>query len=259
MSKREANVKLLQNKRRNALNENKETVDVIIDLYASGKMPNYVTAEQIIDRLANKYNRADYIARTEKYFALIVGKYKDAESVKGMLERGRKKGKSQRVSITMILLREKGKDPENEQTAVNVDFAAGTYVASAVAQQKQLREAGKKVRTTQGVEPFYIGSFDLKCNGGDVSYLRSVEHKMLIKKAASTQQGFNDLCYVVRRKNGVFEEMMGNFGDSYLAAVYLMKIAVVDAEGTPYETKRAKHREGEKMAAYYRYTTTDRY
>ena len=51
MSKREANVKLLKSKRRNALTENKEKVDVIIDLYASGKMPNYATAEKLIDRL----------------------------------------------------------------------------------------------------------------------------------------------------------------------------------------------------------------
>ena len=91
-------------------------------------MPNYVTAEKMIDRLAKKYNRADYIARTEKDFAHIVGKHKDAESVKGLLERGRKKRKSQCVSITLILFREQGKDPEYEQTAVNVDFAAGTSV-----------------------------------------------------------------------------------------------------------------------------------
>ena len=68
---------------------------------------------------------------------------------------------------------------------------------------------------------------------------------MLINKSASTQQECNDLCYFVRRENGVFEEMLGNFGDSYLAVVYLMKIGVVDAEGTLYESKRAKRRDGD--------------
>ena len=98
----------------------------------------------MIGRLAKKHNRADYIARTEKDFAHIVGKYKDAESVKGMLERGRKTGKSKRVSITMILFREKRKNPENEQTTVNVDFAAGVSVASAAAQRKRVRQASNK-------------------------------------------------------------------------------------------------------------------
>ena len=38
----------------------------------------------MVDRLANKSQRTHYIARAEKDFARIVGKCKDAESVKGM-------------------------------------------------------------------------------------------------------------------------------------------------------------------------------
>ena len=80
-----------------------------------------------------------------------------------------------------------------------------------------------------------------------MSYSRSVEHKMS-KKEASTQNACNDLCYFVRRKNNLFKEVMGNFGDSYLAVVYLMKIDVVDAEGAAYKPRRAKNRDGEKKA-----------
>ena len=36
-----------------------------------------------------------------------------------------------------------------------------------------------------------------------------------------------------------------------------MKIDLVEAEGTPYETNRSKNRDGEKMAAHYGDTTTD--
>jgi len=89
MGKRENNVKLLKTKRLNAPKENKEKIDVIINLYTSGKIPNYLTAEHVIDLLANKTKPADHVARAEKDFARIVGKYQDAESVKGMLERGR--------------------------------------------------------------------------------------------------------------------------------------------------------------------------
>ena len=98
-------------------------------------MPNYSTAEALVDRLANKTKRADYIARTEKDFAKIVGKYQDAESVKGMLERSREKSKLRDVTITMMLFREKDGET-NEDTTVNVDFPAGTSVASALAQNK---------------------------------------------------------------------------------------------------------------------------
>jgi len=148
----------LKNKKLNAPRENKENIDVVINLYASGKIPNYLTAENLVDRLANKTKRADYIARTEKDFAKIVGKYQDAESVKGMLERGREKRKLRDVTITMMLFREKDGET-NEDTTVNVDFPAGTTVASALAQKKEMRKAGKKSQKIRRTRTILLWGF----------------------------------------------------------------------------------------------------
>jgi len=51
--------------------------------------------------------------------------------------------------------------------------------------------------------------------------------------------------------------MMGRFGDSCLAAVYILKTNVVDTSSSTYEPKRAKNRDTEQVATYYRYTSTD--
>ena len=90
-----------------------------------------------------------------------------------------------------------------------------------------------------------------------MSYLRSVEHKMLIKKEESTREAFHDLCTFVRNRNPNFDDMMNQFGDSYLAAVYLMKFAVVDGGATEFDPKRVRNRDPDKVATFYRYTTTD--
>ena len=135
MGKRETSVRTLKNKRLGALNENKNKMDVAIDLYAKGKIPNYVTAEKLVDRLASKSQRADFICRTDKEFGRIVGKYKDAESVKGMLERGREQKRARDATVTLLLFREEDKE-RNEESTVNVDFPKGTTVASALAPKK---------------------------------------------------------------------------------------------------------------------------
>ena len=95
-------------------------MDVVIDFYASGKMPNYLTAENLVDRLVNKSKRKDYVERTEKDYAKLVGKYNSAESVKGMLERGREKRRLRHVSVTMILYR-KNEDDEAEKRREKTD------------------------------------------------------------------------------------------------------------------------------------------
>jgi hypothetical protein len=115
MGKRETNVNKLKNLRLNALKENKEKIDAIIDLYQSGKMPNYLTAENMIERLANKTKRKDYLEKTQKEFTKLVNKYGNAESVKGILERSREKRRVRNVMVTMILYREKESDKAEKQ------------------------------------------------------------------------------------------------------------------------------------------------
>ena len=142
-------------------------------------------------------------AKTEKDFAKLVGKYKEAESVKGKLEREHqnKKPKPKQFNVTLILFREKVVDHEqkSDNTTVNVDLPTGTSVSSALAQQKELRQAGKKVRRLNNLEQFYIGDFVVTLNGlngnNDEGYLRSHLHQMLIKKDPSTSSKFHHVCH----------------------------------------------------------------
>ena len=51
---------------------------------------------------------------------------------------------------------------------------------------------------------------------------------------------------------------MDSSGDSYLAALYLMKVGHASNQGnTDFIPKKAKNKDTEKLAAYYRFTTTE--
>ena len=84
-----------------------------------------------------------------------------------------------------------------------------------------------------------------------------IEDRMLIRKEEATAQDFKAICKLMSKHNVIFEEMMSRFGDSYLAAVYPMKVKDVDARGITFVPKRVKNKDTEKLAAYYRYTTTE--
>ncbi len=51
---------------------------------------------------------------------------------------------------------------------------------------------------------------------------------------------------------------MDTTGESYLAGVYMMRFKDADSQGnTAFEPIEAKNRDTEKLAAYYRFTTTE--
>ncbi len=52
--------------RATASKENRARIDVIIDLYASGKMPNYLTAEKMVKRLIDQSKHKDFNNKTDK-------------------------------------------------------------------------------------------------------------------------------------------------------------------------------------------------
>ena len=80
---------------------------------------------------------------------------------------------------------------------------------------------------------------------------------MLKRKDDLTNADMFKFCKRLKTKNDRFDEMMSRFGDSYLAAVYILKTNVIDTSSSTYEPKRAKNRDTEKVATYYRYTSTD--
>ena len=59
-------------------------------------------------------------------------------------------------------------------------------------------------------------------------------------------------------RNDVFEEMMGSFGESYVGAIYTTKVKDASGQGSKtFDPQRVKNKDTDKMAACYRYTTTD--
>ena len=90
MGKREANVKKLREWGKGALAENKGRVNTVIRLYQEGKIGNYKTAENLVERLASKAKDKRITEKTDREYNRIIGKYKDAESVTGNLTRERR-------------------------------------------------------------------------------------------------------------------------------------------------------------------------
>jgi hypothetical protein len=80
---------------------------------------------------------------------------------------------------------------------------------------------------------------------------------MLIRKKSETAKQFYDTTRLLKKHNVAFAHLMDTTGDSYLAAIYLMKIRVAgDQENIAFIPKKAKSKDTEKLAAYYRFTIT---
>ena len=129
---------------------------------------------------------------------------------------------------------------------MNVDFPRGTTVAEAKEEQELLRQTGNKFATkfkySKNLQQFYIGEFELRLDEADLSYLKNdVEDRMLIRKEPETAKQFYDTTRLLNKHNVAFAHLMDTTGDSYLAAIYLMKIRVAgDQENTAFIPKKAK-------------------
>ena len=86
-ARRETNVKKLKEWRKKALAENKGRIDIIIGLYQEGKIANYASADNLVERLACKAPDKRVAEKTDRELSEVVEKHKDAESVKGKLTR----------------------------------------------------------------------------------------------------------------------------------------------------------------------------
>ena len=116
MARRETNVKKLKEWRKKALAENKGRIDIIIGLYQEGKIANYATADNLVERLASKAKDKRVVEKTDREFSKVVEKYKDADSAKGKLTRDlAKRTAEENVTVTVILFREKESDPKAEK------------------------------------------------------------------------------------------------------------------------------------------------
>ena len=124
--------------------------------------------------------------------------------------------------------RSKG-DKQSTETPVNIDFPKGTTVADAHEEQELLRQIGNKFPTkfkyAKNMKQFYIGAFELTIDDTDRKWLTDeIEDRMLTRKEEATAEDFKAICKFMSKHNEIFAEMMERFGESYLAAVYPMKV-----------------------------------
>ena len=115
-----------------------------------------------------------------------------------------------------------------------------------------------QLKYAKNLKQFFIGTFELTIDDTDRKWLKDeIEDRMLIRKEEATAQDFKSVCKFMSKHNDIFAEMMDHFGESYLAAVYSMKVKDVDGQGTSFVPKHTKNKDTEKLAAYYGYTTTE--
>ena len=116
-----------------------------------------------------------------------------------------------------------------------------------------------QTRHMRDLKQFYIGQFEARVTRDELKWLQDdVGERMLIRKEEATGADFRKVCNWLRKENVIFANLMDSTGDSYLAAVYLMKVAPAHSQiNTAFQPKKAKNKNTEKIAAYYRFATTE--
>jgi hypothetical protein len=254
---------------RTAPKENKAKIEEIIDLYERKKIPNFRTAENAVIRLNQKSKNAARSKRAELEYEKVVAKYRDAQPITGRLNRELdKKRKSSEIlaGITMILFRVKDRSGEKQEVTVNVDGVGGEGA------KQDMREIGKKVkneltnknnktrRKCGDLEQFYIGTFDLRIDKLDLDFLKKVENQMMRRGGTAEGSDFKRLAQLLMSKNVAFSHLMDSTGKSYLEAIYVMDVfdsGFKDSNRVEFDPKKRKNKDTEKVAAYYRYTSTE--
>ena len=195
--------------------------------------------------------------------------------IQGQILEKRKKVLSKTLSITLILFRlatagdakatvsvpgyegKKGEKREVRDERVRKD-AMKHQESVAKDSRKSMRKRGK-------LEQFYIGSFDLRVSADDEEFLNKIENHMMRRGgtlASIEASEFNHLTSLLKSKNVVFSHLMDSTGDSYLEAIYVMNLTASDwgkdgSKHLEFDPQRIKNKSGDKIAAYYRYTTTE--
>ena len=203
----------------------------------------------------------------------IVSKHKDALPATGRIARQilekRKKVLSKVLSITLILFRLA--DAGDAKATVSVSGVSGDKAKDVVRndakkrQESVAKDSAKSRRKYGKLEQFYIGSFDLRVSADDEEFLKKVENHMMRRGGtieSMEASEFKRLTSILKSKNVVFAHLMDSTGDSYLEAVYVMNLTAstfndAGSKRLEFDPKRIKNKCGDKVAAYYRYTTTE--
>ena len=291
--RRVTGVKWLREVARGAPKTNKPRIEYIIELYEKGEIANLKTAENIIERLASKAARKIYTDKTDRIYNKLVESASDRKAFDVATGVRKAELELKNVMVTMILYREKEADPKKEkqkedevgEIPVHIDFEKGTSAADAKIITKHIIKLGENIEkdaqatvvTTgrgrnykktitpskdkhlKNLKQFYIGQFELKVDETDLKWLKDeVEDQMLIRNDELTRKTFYETTKFLSKHNVVFAHLMDTTGDSYLAGLYLMKIQDSKNPGnTAFIPKKDKNKDTEKLAAFYRFTTTE--
>ena len=248
-------------------------IDTLIELYINRKISNFNTVENAVTRLASHTKSIPTQTKAVREYDKLTSKYKDALPATGRIARQvlekRKKVLSKVLSITLILFRLA--DAGDAKATVSMPGVSGDKAKDVVRSDAKNRQEGVandsvKARRKYGkLEQFYIGSFDLRVTADDEEFLKKVENHMMRRGgtiASIEASEFKRLTSILKSKNVVFAHLMDSTGDSYLEAVYVMNLtaSTFNAAGSKrleFDPKRVKNKCGDKVAAYYRYTTTE--
>ena len=135
------------------------------------------------------------------------------------------------ASITLILFRRANAGDAPATVSVAGDGKA--LKNKTRAQGKRILEtvkdkSAKHARKYGDLEQFYIGSFDVRLDGAEEAFLKSVENKMMRRSGTVPNpegSGFKHLTALLKSKNVVFAHLMDSTGDSYLEAIYVMNLS----------------------------------
>ena len=266
-----SNLRELATHRASAPKGNRDMINTLIELYINRKIVNFNTVENAVTRLASHTKSKPTQEKAIREHDKLVSKYADALPATGRIARQviekRKKVLSKVLSITLILFRLAAAG--DAEATVSVPGVSGDKA------KKAYREKGKKAldvvtgdspkarRKYGKLEQFYIGSFDLRVSADEEAFLKQMENQMKRRGGtiASTEASdFKKLTSILKSKNVVFAHLMDSTGDSYLEAVYVMNLTASnfnDGKRLEFDPKRIKNKCGDKIAAYYRYTTTE--
>ena len=104
-----SNVKELRALKKAAPKKNRGTIQSLIELYSSRKIPNYRSVENAVNRLAAKTKSKAVQAKALKDYEALTKKYEDALPTTGRIERSiaekRLRTGGKVLSITLILVR----------------------------------------------------------------------------------------------------------------------------------------------------------
>ena len=231
----------------------------IVDLYASRQIGNYKSAVNVLMRLGE--TRFIKSGAADKEYDKVFGKYADAETQTGKLERESLRKKDNVYSATMILFKHvddwstESKQPPTftlpTESAANKKHA----IKRTADEIQELRVQGPLKRKLRDLRQYYIGSFNVRLDGYEMFQLEKL--KDLVIRRDTDKEDFKTMLKIFKSKNLVFRDLMESpNGESYLHAMLVMKITKVSTNTLEFEPKRQKNKDTNKVGAYYMYSCT---